>query len=217
MYCPAVFKTLTIYLSFVFKGIWTGIFFGSPSSEWDPSTTGANWGQSGVSLHGVVMFVMSVLVRISVVSGMKQLRTGYTIFSEHEEIVKCVFRRMSIPGVYDNLFCLKTCKCKHWLSTFLPGGRPRFGCTLSGKIIFWPQGIWSSCIFSQRLPESESIFPVHVFTLPGKMFHYCFANVFYPFSLEMKCGRTSILFHSPSQGKRRRMTRQLTALVRETF
>lgn len=116
MYCPAVFKKLTIYLSFVFKGIWTGIFFGSPSSEWDPSTTGANWGQSGVSLHGVVMFVMSVLVRISVVSGMKQLRTGYTIFSEHEEIVKCVFRRMSIPGVYDNLFCLKTCKCKHWLS-----------------------------------------------------------------------------------------------------
>lgn len=44
------------------------------------------------------------------------------------------------------------------------------GCTHTGQILLWPQGIWSRCLLSKRLLQSEGLLPLHVFTLSGKIF-----------------------------------------------
>lgn len=53
-------------------------------------------------------------------------------------------------------------------SVYFSGRCPRSGCLLLSQIIFWPEGVWPSCILSQRLSQSESLFSLHVLPLFGE-------------------------------------------------
>lgn len=49
------------------------------------------------------------------------------------------------------------------------GRRARPGCTYCGQILLWPKRVWPCCLLSERLLQSEGLFPLYVFSLSGRI------------------------------------------------